>query len=113
MTENSRLPGPISSLWEWQYKGACLGMDSSLFFHPEGERGAPRRRRDEGAKLVCANCPVIEECREHALRTREPYGVWGGMTEEERRTYLEQENLARRLAAQAKSGQTGAARSAS
>lgn len=40
MHDSSRLPGPISTLWEWQYRGACLGMDSSVFFHPEGEREA-------------------------------------------------------------------------
>jgi len=42
------------------------------------------------------DCPVLEECREHALSTREPYGVWGGMSEEERRAYYEQQ--ARRFA---------------
>lgn len=34
--------------------------------------------------------PVLEECRSHALRTHEPYGVWGGMSEDERRAYHEQ-----------------------
>ncbi|BDA64889.1 MULTISPECIES: WhiB family transcriptional regulator [Actinomyces] len=90
MHDASRLPGPISALWEWQYRGACLGMDSSMFFHPEGERGSSRRRRDERAKAVCRRCPVLEECRSHALRTHEPYGVWGGMSEDERRAYHEQ-----------------------
>jgi WhiB family redox-sensing transcriptional regulator len=33
---------------------------------------------------VCARCPVIESCLKHALSVREPYGVWGGMSEEER-----------------------------
>mgnify|MGYP002753500384 CR=1 FL=1 len=41
-------------------------------------------------------CPVLEECRDHALSTREPYGVWGGMSEEERRAYYERQ--ARRFA---------------
>ena len=76
MPERSRQPGPITALWEWQYQGACLGMDSSIFFHPEGERGSSRRRRDESAKAVCATCPVIINCREHALATHELYGVW-------------------------------------
>lgn len=88
MTESARLPGPITALWEWQYQGACIGMDSTMFFHPEGERGSARRRRDEGAKAVCSTCAVIRICREHALSTHEPYGVWGGMTEEERRMAL-------------------------
>ena len=84
MTEISRLPGPVMDLWEWQYDGACREADPTLFFHPEGERGAARRRRAEAAKAVCATCPVIDQCREHSLTVREPYGVWGGMSEDER-----------------------------
>lgn len=75
-------------LWEWQYQGACRDADPALFFHPEGERGGTRRRRDEGAKAICMACPVIEECRQHALTVREPYGVWGGLSEDERLTIL-------------------------
>ena len=90
MLDNSRLPGPVLALWEWQHSGACMGMDSALFFHPEGERGSSRRRRDEDAKNVCRTCPVIDSCRAHALATHEPYGVWGGMTEDERRTWIKQ-----------------------
>lgn len=89
MLDRSRLPGPVMALWEWQGQGACVGMDSSQFFHPEGERGRSRQRRDDGAKAVCAACPVLLRCREHALSTHEPYGVWGGMTEEERRHEIE------------------------
>ena len=88
MPERSRQPGPVTALWEWQYQGACLGMDSAQFFHPDGERGRSRRRRVDGAKAVCRACPVLARCREHALATHEPYGVWGGMTEEERRQVL-------------------------
>ena len=84
MAEISRLPGPVADVWEWQYQGACRRVDPAVFFHPEGERGPARRRRDEAAKAVCASCPVMRECREHALTVREPYGVWGGMTEQER-----------------------------
>lgn len=88
MSDHSLLPGPVTALWEWQYKGACMGMDSATFFHPEGERGSSKRKRDSAAKAVCASCPVIESCRHHALSTHEPYGVWGGMTEEERRAEI-------------------------
>lgn len=88
MSNVSRLPGPIMDLWEWQYQGACREYDTELFFHPEGERGGTRRRRAEAAKAICATCPVLEQCREHALRVQEPYGIWGGMSEEERRDYL-------------------------
>ncbi|MGL5858011.1 MAG: WhiB family transcriptional regulator [Angustibacter sp.] len=87
MAELSRLPGPVADVWEWQYQGSCRAHGDELFFHPEAERGPRRRRRDEAAKAICAGCPVIEECRAHALRVREPYGVWGGMTEEERQQH--------------------------
>ncbi|MDO5747571.1 MAG: WhiB family transcriptional regulator [Actinomycetaceae bacterium] len=88
MTDVSRLPGPIMDLWQWQYKGACADMDTEKFFHPEGERGGTRRRRAEAAKAICMTCPVINECRDYALSTHEPYGVWGGMSEEERRDWI-------------------------
>lgn len=88
MSDFSRLPGPIMDKWDWQYGGACRELDTELFFHPEGERGSSRRRRAANAKAVCASCPMIEQCRSHALTSREPYGIWGGMTEEERREWL-------------------------
>jgi WhiB family transcriptional regulator, redox-sensing transcriptional regulator len=84
MAEISRLPGPVADLWEWQLDGSCRTADPRLFFHPEGERGPARRDRDAAAKAVCASCPVLQQCRRHALTVREPYGVWGGMTEDER-----------------------------
>jgi WhiB family redox-sensing transcriptional regulator len=75
-------------LWDWQLRGACRDVDSSLFFHPEGERGPARSARETAAKSVCARCPVAEECLRHALAAREPYGVWGGTTEGEREVIL-------------------------
>jgi WhiB family redox-sensing transcriptional regulator len=97
MAEISRLPGPIADLWEWQLEGACRREDPAVFFHPEGERGPTRRRRDEQAKQVCLTCPVLQQCRTHALKVREPYGVWGGMTEDEREVIYAQQT-GRRLA---------------
>lgn len=88
MKDFSRLPGPLIDKWDWQYDGVCRELDTEMFFHPEGERGAARRRRAATAKSVCATCPVMQECRQHALDSKEPYGIWGGMTEEERRSYL-------------------------
>jgi WhiB family redox-sensing transcriptional regulator len=84
MAEISRLPLPVWEQWEWQFQGACREADPSLFFHPEGERGPKRLRRDRAAQAICAECPVIAQCREHALAVREPYGVWGGLTEDDR-----------------------------
>jgi WhiB family redox-sensing transcriptional regulator len=84
MADVSRLPGPNSDLWDWQLRGACRGEDPEAFFHPEGERGPARTSRENAAKSVCARCPVLRQCAQHALDVREPYGVWGGMSEDER-----------------------------
>ncbi|MCF7553344.1 WhiB family transcriptional regulator [Pseudonocardia sp. WMMC193] len=64
-------------------------MDSAVFFHPDGERNPSRARRTAQAKAVCGRCPVMDMCREFALETREPFGVWGGLGESERRALLE------------------------
>jgi WhiB family transcriptional regulator, redox-sensing transcriptional regulator len=85
MTDTRRLPKPVANEWDWQLKGSCQGLNSSVFFHPDGERGSARSRRADRAKAICQRCPVLEQCRRHALAAREPYGVWGGLTEEERR----------------------------
>lgn len=88
MADTSRLPGPRLDQWEWQLSAACRGMDSANFFHPPDERNAARENRIEQAKAICRACPAIMECREHALRVREPYGVWGGLSEDERAVEL-------------------------
>jgi WhiB family transcriptional regulator, redox-sensing transcriptional regulator len=90
MVNIRRLPSPIFESYEWQWEGACMGVDSSVFFAPEAERGAKRHRREERAKALCATCPVIKRCREHALQAQEPYGVWGGLTELERAQVIAQ-----------------------
>jgi WhiB family redox-sensing transcriptional regulator len=82
------LPAPVTETWEWQLQAACRGMDSSLFFHPDRERGPARAEREARAKEICHRCPVIDHCRRHALATQEPYGVWGGLTESEREQIL-------------------------
>ncbi|MEH1123393.1 WhiB family transcriptional regulator [Micromonospora sp. CPCC 206061] len=84
MANVSRLPGPIADIWDWQLLGACRGRDSAQFFHPDGERGTTRNKREAKAKAVCGACPVRAECAAHALSVREPYGVWGGFSESER-----------------------------
>lgn len=88
MANLTRLPGPNADFWDWQLDAACRGLDSEVFFHPEGQRGSARTRREDKAKAICAACPVMQQCREHALKVREPYGVWGGLTEDERESIL-------------------------
>ena len=84
MSHPDQLPGANADSWDWQLRGACRGEDSSVFFHPDGERGQARLARERRAKEFCARCPVRAQCRAHALRIGEPYGIWGGMTEAER-----------------------------
>lgn len=96
MAEISRLPRPIASEWEWQYQGACQSLPTEMFFHPDGERGPRRAHRIATAKAVCATCPVIEACRNHALAVQEPYGIWGGLSEDERLAIIEQQELGAR-----------------
>lgn len=88
MAEVRRLPPIREGDWDWQTRAACRGIDTSMFFHPENERGPSRVRREMRAKAVCAACPVIDNCREWALAAREPYGVWGGLSVEEREALL-------------------------
>ncbi|MBH0121909.1 WhiB family transcriptional regulator [Rhodococcus sp. HM1] len=93
------LPRPHTDVWDWQRDAACRGFESSAFFHPDGERGHAREQRELRAKLVCAGCPVLEMCREHALSVGEPYGVWGGLSETERRARTNAAGRARRWTA--------------
>ena len=81
-------PGPVAALWEWQYKGLCRTTNPDTFFHPEGERGPARASREARAKQICRRCPVLDQCRRHALAVHEPYGVWGGLSESERDTII-------------------------
>lgn len=82
------MPQAVAAEWTWQLRAACRGAPNAVFFHPDQERGQSRRSRDEQAKAVCAHCPVIVECRRHAIDAEEPYGVWGGQDEDERRVLI-------------------------
>ncbi|WP_020669857.1 WhiB family transcriptional regulator [Amycolatopsis nigrescens] len=98
MADLSRLPVVVSEEWEWQLQGSCRGVDSSLFFHTDNERGLARERREARAKAICHGCPVLRQCREHALAVQEPYGIWGGLGEMERRDlFLQERRKARTL----------------
>lgn len=81
-------PKPTLDVWEWQFEGLCRTRGAEIFFHPERERGAARRSREAFATAMCRECPVIQQCRSHALSFPENYGVWGGLTEDERAAIL-------------------------
>ncbi|MFI1646528.1 WhiB family transcriptional regulator [Streptomyces avidinii] len=72
----------------WHAEAVCRRDEAGLFFAPSKEPTAARLSREEAAKRVCARCPVMVACREHALLQPEPYGVWGGLTAAERRVVL-------------------------
>ena len=77
-------PPDIAAAGGWRNAAECQSADSALFF-PVGTTGSALRQI-EAAKAVCLRCPVREPCLDFALRTRQDAGVWGGRTEEERRT---------------------------
>lgn len=68
---------------EWRDLAACIGHDPSMFF-PAGETG-PAAEQIKYAKQVCATCEVNEECLGYAIETNQSSGIWGGLTEDERR----------------------------
>lgn len=73
----------------WQEMALCRGSHSHLFFPPSSsERKDERDRREQRAKAICNVCSVKGQCLEYALSIREPYGIWGGLTESERRQRL-------------------------
>lgn len=79
---------PVAEEWEWQTQASCRTMDPNIFFHPDNERGPARERREERSKQICRTCPVIAQCADFAVRSREPYGTWGGLSESERQQAL-------------------------
>ena len=72
----------------WHDFANCLGVDPDLFFP---ERGASTRE----AKEVCRGCVVRDDCLEYALQNGEKFGIWGGMSERERRRIRRQRNAER------------------
>jgi WhiB family redox-sensing transcriptional regulator len=66
----------------WESHAACRSTDPELFF-PVSETG-PSTAQIAGAKAICARCEVRSECLAFALATRQPHGVWGGTSPEER-----------------------------
>ena len=63
---------------------AARRQTTSVRFPPEEEQGEYFRLRVSLAKRICASCPVQRQCADYALAADERYGVWGGLTAEER-----------------------------
>lgn len=92
-------PEQVSSLAEflqrveppqWQSDARCVDLPQEIFFGKEQRDGLKRHRPTltsvevRRAKGFCAECPVAQECLEHALAFDERHGVWGGTTPRER-----------------------------
>lgn len=72
----------------WQEFAKCRGVDPELFFPEKNESS-------KEAKNICAECVVRPDCLEYALENSERFGIWGGMTERERRRVRRERALAR------------------
>ncbi|BAG29240.1 WhiB family regulatory protein [Kocuria rhizophila DC2201] len=79
---------------DWRSRAACLEKDPELFF-PVGNTG-PALLQIEEAKAVCRTCEVMDTCLQWALESGQDAGVWGGMSEDERRALKRRAARARR-----------------
>ncbi|WP_456071375.1 WhiB family transcriptional regulator [Goekera deserti] len=68
---------------DWRHRALCRDEDPELFF-PIGTTG-PAVVQIEQAKAVCRRCPVVQSCLDWALTSGQDSGVWGGLSEDERR----------------------------
>jgi len=76
--EFTLMPAEDAGDLNWRDAALCAQADPETFFPEKGGSTRP-------AKQVCARCPVKAECLEYALATDQGFGVWGGMSERERR----------------------------
>jgi WhiB family redox-sensing transcriptional regulator len=78
VSERNWLSGDSGEELEWQENALCAQTDPEAFFPEKG--GSTRE-----AKKVCLSCEVRQECLEYALTNDERFGIWGGLSERERR----------------------------
>lgn len=85
---------------DWRNEAACRGMDPELFFSPDlFETKQEKDEREAVAKAACARCNVRSQCLEYAIKAQERYGIWGGLTEQERRAVVRRRSAEQRAAA--------------
>jgi WhiB family transcriptional regulator, redox-sensing transcriptional regulator len=69
----------------WRLSAACRGLDTAIFFPFQG--GSSKR-----AKAICSECSVKKQCLTYAMESPTKFGVWGGMSEKERRIKTRNDN---------------------
>ena len=69
---------------DWRDKAKCVTADPELFF-PVGESSLASQDQIKRAKVICGLCEVTEQCLQYALESGQDFGIWGGLTEDERR----------------------------
>ena len=79
----------------WRDRAACLDEDPELFF-PVGN-GDPALRQTKKAKAVCRRCEVVDACLGWAMDSGQDAGVWGGLSDDERRALKRRVARARRV----------------
>lgn len=84
---------PVLEEWEWQDLGACKEADPEIFFLEHNLRKVQKRKKEQAAIKICNTCPVVQQCLEHSLRIPEFYGVWGGMTADQRLSILRKQGF--------------------
>lgn len=90
MSNRNPRPGAVAGVspsagTAWRLDAACDGADLSLFFGEWDESPERRLEREAQAKALCAGCPSRVPCLEFAVALAVPWGVFGGLSEDERR----------------------------
>ena len=78
-------PTVVNDPSNWRHRALCRFLGVEVFFSPDHETQGEKTRRERVARNICAACPVQDICREDAITRQEAYGIWGGITEKERR----------------------------
>lgn len=73
---------------DWMSRGKCDPSTAIIFFGKAKEGKWERKPREAMAKEICKLCPVVVDCGQYAFANKIDYGVWGGLTEMERRDIL-------------------------
>lgn len=73
----------LAEFTHWSDQAACLSEDPELFFPVSGI--GPSTLQAARAKAVCRRCTVRQQCLDYAIDTHQRHGIWGGLSDDERR----------------------------